>query len=321
MEGGHGEKGKPPSSSQTATDQRTVRVRVAVVGFGTMGRQIAQLFAQQGHQVIATDTIPDALKTGLIEIENGPYGLKAAASKGKITNEQAQTALQRIRVTPTLEEACKDADIIVEAAIEDPKLKQEIFHRLDKIASPTALLASNTSTLSITKIALATTRLRTRVIGIHFFNPAQVTKLVEVVKGQETSPDTVGRAVKLVNELGKTPVVTLDEPGFIANRLGLTLYVEASRMLEDGVANIQDIDNAMKLGYGHPMGPFETADLVGLDTRLRNLESLHAATGDARWIPPKVLREMVNQGFLGDPARKAGSKGGYYEFHQAQRQK
>ncbi len=295
-------------------------MRVAIVGFGTMGRQIAQVFAQHGHQVRATDTILDALKTGLTEIEKGPYGLKAAASKGKISNEQAQQALERIGVTPNIQEACRDADIIVEAAIETPELKHEIFHRLDEIASPTALLASNTSTLSITKIALAATKLRKQVVGMHFFNPAQVTKLVEVVKGAETSPETVNRTIKIVTDLGKTPVVALDEPGFIANRLGLTVYAEASRMLEDGIASIHDIDIAMKLGYGHQMGPFETADLVGLDTRIRNLESMHRATGDAKWIPPKALRQMVNQGYLGDSARKKGSKGGYYEYYKVQPQ-
>ena len=149
---------------------------------------------------------------------------------------------------------------------------------------------------------------------MHFFNPAQVTKLVEIIRGNETSDDTLNTALGIVRQIGKTPVIAMDEPGFVANRLGLTLYMEASRMLEDQVANVKDIDNSMKLAYGHPMGPFETADLVGLDTRLRNLESLYQTTGDIKWLPPKALREMVNHGYIGDRAKKKGSKGGYYEY-------
>ncbi len=296
-------------------------MKVAIVGFGTMGRQIAQVFAQHGHQVQATDTIPEALKTGIAEIESGPYGLNNAASKGKITLEDAQQALGRIHVTPHIEEASKDADLVIEAAIEDPKLKQQIFRKLDEITIATTILASNTSTLSITKIAAAATRNRGRIIGLHFFNPAQVTKLVEVIKGEETSPESIAAAIKLVQDIGKTPVVATDEPGFIANRLGLTLFIEASRLVEDGIATVRDVDNAMKLGYGHPMGPFETADLVGLETRIRNLESMYKATGDAKWLPPKLLREMVNQGYLGDPAKKKGSKGGHYEYYHISHQK
>src|ERR1700745_4011947 len=135
---------------------------------------------------------------------------------------------------------------------------------------------------------------------MHFFNPAQVTKLVEIVKGEQTSQDSVEQASRIVQMIGKTPITVLDRPGFVANRLGLTLYLEASRLFAEGVATIRDIDLAMKLGYGHPMGPFEVADIVGLDTRLRNLEALHQQTGDQKWIAPKTLREMVNNGYLGD---------------------
>jgi 3-hydroxybutyryl-CoA dehydrogenase len=149
---------------------------------------------------------------------------------------------------------------------------------------------------------------------MHFFNPAQLTKLVEIIRGTATSLETVEHASRIVHEIGKTPIIALDEPGFIANRLGLTLYVEASKLLEDGIASLQDVDTCMRLGYNHPMGPFELADFVGLDTRLRNLESLHQSTNDSKWIPPKLLREMVQQGYLGDPSRKKTSKGGYYDF-------
>ena len=154
---------------------------------------------------------------------------------------------------------------------------------------------------------------------MHFFNPAQLTKLVEIIRGPATSDETVEKGYQIVRELGKTPILARDEPGFIANRLGLTLYMEASKLLEDGIASLPDIDTCMKLGYNHPMGPFELADFVGLDTRLRNIESLQRATNDNKWIAPKLLREMVRQGYLGDPARKKASKGGYYEYLQIKR--
>ena len=290
-------------------------MKVAVVGFGMMGRQIAQVFAQNGNQVKATDENQKALKAGVDEIANGPYGLHAALSKGKLTPNQADTALKSIKTSPTLEEACQDSDLVIEAAFENLALKQDLFHQIELAAPPTATIASNTSTLSINEISGKTSK-RDRVVGMHFFNPAQTTKLVEVIRGTATSPETVQKASQIVRGIGKTPVLARDEPGFIANRLGLTLYMEASRLLEDGVASLQDIDTCMKLGYNHPMGPFELADFVGLDTRLRNIESLYQSTNDSKWIPPKILRQMVNQGYLGDPARKKESKGGYYQYLQ-----
>jgi 3-hydroxybutyryl-CoA dehydrogenase len=171
--------------------------------------------------------------------------------------------------------------------------------------------------LSLDKISQKISK-RDRALGMHFFNPAQLTKLVEIIRGLATSDETVEKGSQIVRELGKTPILAQDEPGFIANRLGLTLYMEASKLLEDGIASLQDI-TCMKLGYNHPMGPFELADFVGLDTRLRNIESLQRATNDNKWIAPKLLREMVQQGYLGDPTRKKTSKGGYYEYLQIKR--
>ena len=293
-------------------------MRVAIVGFGMMGRQIAQVFAQRGHNVKATDTYPEALKAGTLEIENGPYGLKTAVAKGKLSMEEIQQALTRIHTTSNMAEACKDADLVIEAAIEELKLKRELFNQLDSVTQATTLLASNTSTISITKIAEQANH-RQRILGMHFFNPAQISKLVEVVQGEETSQDTLSSALTIVRQIGKTPIIAKDEPGFVTNRLGLTLFMEASRMLEVQVASVRDIDDSMKLAYGHPMGPFETADLVGLDTRLRNLESLYKTTGDTKWLPPKALREMVNHGYTGDQTRRNGSKGGYYEYFSIER--
>ena len=278
-----------------------------------MGRQIAQVFAQHGHEVEATDEDQQALKTGINEIADGPYGVYAAVSKGKLTSEQASRTLASVKTKPKLEDACKNSNLVIEAAFEDLRLKQNLFQRIESVAPPTAIIASNTSTLSLDKIAQKISG-KDRTVGMHFFNPAQLTKLVEIIRGTATSLETVEHASRIVHEIGKTPIIALDEPGFIANRLGLTLYMEASKLLEDGIASLQEVDTCMRLGYNHPMGPFELADFVGLDTRLRNLESLHHATNDSKWIPPKLLREMVQQGYLGDPSRKKTSKGGYYDY-------
>ncbi len=290
-------------------------MRVAVIGFGMMGRQIAQVFAQHGHEVSVTDENPIAMKSGLDEVAHGPYGIESAVAKAKITREQGNQALQQIRPATDLKDACNGAQLVIEAVYEHLLLKQEIFAKLESAAPQTALFASNTSTLTVSKIGSRLSK-KDRLLGMHFFNPAQITKLVEIVKTGQTSEKAIEEATKIVETIGKTPIIAQDEPGFIANRLGLTLYMEASALLEEGTGKIRDIDLAMKLGYNHPMGPFELADFVGLDTRLRNLEALFQATGDEKWIPPKALREMVNQGYLGDPARRRGSKGGYQEFFQ-----
>ncbi len=288
-------------------------MKVAIVGLGMMGRQIAQVFAQYGHDVSVTDDNPDVLRTGLDEIANGTYGVKAAVEKGKLSAREAEQTLKRIHVSPTIRDASTGAGLVIEAVFERLDLKQTVFAEMDRFSPEDAILASNTSTLSIKKIA-SRARKKDRILGLHFFNPAQVTKLVEIVTTPDTSLLHVERTKAISKEIEKTPIIAKDEPGFIANRLGLSLYVEASRLFEQGTASIHDIDITMKLGYSHPMGPFQLADFVGLDTRLRNLEALYQSTGDEKWIPPSSLRQMVNQGYLGDPTRKPGSKGGYYNF-------
>jgi 3-hydroxybutyryl-CoA dehydrogenase len=293
-------------------------MRVAVIGFGMMGRQIAQVFALHGNEVAVTDENPVAVKSGLDEVAHGPYGVESAVAKSKITREEGIKALQQIRPTSNLKDACDNADLVIEAVYEHLPLKQEVFAALGAAAPPSALLASNTSTLTVSKIGSRLSK-KDRLLGMHFFNPAQITKLVEIVKTDQTSERAIQEATKIVESIEKTAIIAHDEPGFVANRLGLTLYLEASKLLEERTARIRDIDLAMKLGYNHPMGPFELADFVGLDTRLRNLEALFQATGDEKWIPPKPLREMVNQGYLGDPLRRKGSKGGYREFFEITR--
>jgi len=293
-------------------------MRVAVIGFGMMGRQIAQVFAQHGHEVSVTDENPIAVKSGLDEVAHGPYGIESSVAKAKITRQEGARTLQQIRSAADLTDACNGAELVIEAVYEHLPLKQEVFAKLESAAPQSALLASNTSTLTVSKIGSRLSK-KDRLLGMHFFNPAQITKLVEIVKTDQTSERAIQEAAKIVETIGKTPIIAHDEPGFIANRLGLTLYMEASKLLEEETAKIRDIDLAMKLGYNHPMGPFELADFVGLDTRLRNLEALFQATGDEKWIPPRVLREMVNQGYVGDPARRKGSMGGYHEFFETTR--
>ena len=293
-------------------------MRVAVIGFGMMGRQIAQVFAQHANEVTVTDENPVAVKSGLDEIAHGPYGIESAVTKAKITRDAGTKALQQIHPAADLKDACNGADLVIEAVYEHLPLKQEVFARLESAAPKSALLASNTSTLTVSKIGSRLSN-KDRLLGMHFFNPAQITKLVEIVKTAQTSDRAIQEAAKIVESIGKTPIIAHDEPGFIANRLGLTLYMEASKLLEEETAKIRDVDIAMKLGYNHPMGPFELADFVGLDTRLRNLEALFHATGDEKWIPPKALREMVNQGYVGEVSRRKDSKGGYYEFFEKTR--
>src|SRR5208283_306888 len=204
---------------------------------------------------------------------------------------------------------------VLEVAVEDLKTKREIAKIASEQASSDAIIATNTSTLSISKIASELPlNARKRVIGMHFFNPPAVMKLVEVVVLRETDPTISSRVKNITLELGKVPITVMDYPGFVANRIGISVFAEASDLLVKGVASVRDIDLAMRLGYGFPMGPFELGDLVGLDSRLRNMEALYGETGDQKFRPPEMLRKLVSAGYLGDPKTKIGSKGGYYEY-------
>jgi 3-hydroxybutyryl-CoA dehydrogenase len=281
---------------------------VAVVGFGVMGTGIAQVFAQAGFNVIARDVSEAGLKRGLEVIKEGPFGLQKAVEKGRLKREEAEAALARIKVTTSLEEAARDADLVVEAIFENLELKKALFKELDEKCPKHAVLASNTSTLSITALAGATKR-PDRVVGMHFFNPVPVMKLVEVVRGLATSDETVQLIKDLAVKLGKTPVVVKDVPGFIANRLALPYLAEAMRAYEQGIASAQDIDTAMKLGYNMPMGPLELLDLIGLDTTLDVLESIYRETNDPKYAPPVILKQMVRAGWTG---RKSGR--GFYDY-------
>ncbi len=276
--------------------------KVAVIGFGTMGTGIAQVFAQAGFSVVATDVSEEVLKRGLSTVWEGPFGLRKAVERGRITEEQAREAFSRIATTTSLAEAVGDSDFVIEAVFEDLETKRRVFREADAAAPPHAILASNTSTLSVTALAAATGR-PDRVVGMHFFNPPQVMRLVEVVRGLLTSDETVEVVKSLAERLGKVPVLCKDSPGFVANRIGVAAILEAIRLYESGVASAEDVDKAMKLGYNWPMGPLELADFIGLDVLLGIAEVLHRETGSPTYHPPPLLRRLVAAGHLG---RKSG---------------
>ncbi len=281
--------------------------RVAVIGAGTMGHGIAYVAALAGCDVRLTDARPDALPQALDKIE---ALLVSGVKRGKLAADDHAVVRKRVRAEPEIRAAVTDADIVIEAVVEDLAIKQRLFADVERAAPPGALLASNTSSLSIGEIASAMTQ-PARLVGMHFFNPVHVMKLVEVVtheRGRD-SRAAAERAVKFARQLGKEPIVVRDSPGFASSRLGVVLGLEAMRMLEQDVASAEDIDKAMELGYNHPMGPLKLTDLVGLDVRLAIAEYLHATLGKAQYEPPKILKEKVKKGELG---KKTGK--GFYTW-------
>lgn len=288
---------------------------VGVVGFGLMGTQITQFFAQQGIEVVAIDTRKEALEKGIEAIKNGRFGVMRLVEKGKISENEAEKILSRIKTSQSYEDL-RECDLIIEAVYEDVDLKLKVLREVSQIRD--AVIATNTSSISITKLSSAV-RDPSKFLGMHFFNPAQIQKLVELIEGLLTDKKLVLDIKEWLSKLGKVAVVVKDSPGFATTRLGLILGKEAMLMLQEGVATPQDIDIAMMLGYGFTMGPIETGDLVGLDTRLRIYEAMFQMTKDPKWAPPKLLVQLVDAGYLGDPTVKPGSKGGVYEFYGQER--
>ncbi len=268
---------------------------VAVIGAGTMGHGIAQVAAQAGSDVRLADALPGAAANGVARIRKN---LDGAVERGKATGAERDAALARIAVAEAVEEAARGADLVIEAVPEDLELKRGLFARLDAAAPPGAVLATNTSSLSVAAIAAATAH-PARVLGMHFFNPVHLMKLVEVVTHAGTAPGTAEAAVAVARRLGKEPIVVKDSPGFASSRLGVALGLEAMRMLEEGVASAEDIDRAMTLGYNHPVGPLRLTDLVGLDVRLAIARYLHRTLGGERFAPPRILERLVAEGKLG----------------------
>lgn len=272
-----------------------------------MGHGIAQIMAQQGYKVLLGDVRQELLDTALERVKRS---LQKLAEKGKIGLGEVEGTLAMITGTIDIKELAKDADFVIEAIPEKLDAKKGLFKQLDEVCREETIFATNTSTLSITELASVTERPK-KFIGMHFFNPVPLMNIVEIVKGLLTSDETTEITRKLVLKLGKEPIIVKDSPGFASSRLGLALFLEASRMLEEGVASAADIDKAMRLGYGHRMGPFETCDLVGLDARLNNINAVYEATRDPAWKPPQLLKQLVSAGYLG---KKPGSKGGYYTY-------
>lgn len=276
---------------------------IFVVGAGTMGNGIAQTAAVSGYQVTMMDVAEEFVKRGQATIAKSVDKL---VEKGKLTADQKNAALAVSGVT-VLERAA-EADLVIEAATENPELKFKLFADLDGIARPDVILASNTSSISITRLGAATRR-PAKVIGMHFFNPVPLMSLLEVVRGKATSDETLATILEVGRQMGKTPVVVKDSPGFISNRVLMPMINEAILALDEGVADAQGIDTVMKLGMAHPMGPLTLADLIGLDVVLYILEVLHRDFGDDKYKPADLLRRKVEAGELGRKSRK-----GFYDY-------
>jgi 3-hydroxybutyryl-CoA dehydrogenase len=277
---------------------------VSVIGAGIMGRGIAHVSALAGYRTILEDILPASLRRAESEIR---ANLDKAIELGKVKKEDADAAFRRIEFASTVEDAAREADLVIEAVPEEMESKIEIFTLLDKVCKPHTILATNTSSMSVTEIASVTYR-APKCVGMHFFNPVHKMKLLEVVRALETDEATIAAVSEVGKRMGKEVVVIREAPGFITSRVNALIGNEAFRMLEEGIAPPADIDKALKLGLNHPMGPFEMVDLVGLDTRLKILQYLHSTLGE-RFRPTPLMIQYVKAGRLG---RKAGR--GVYDY-------
>lgn len=279
--------------------------RVCVIGAGTMGHGIAQVAAMAGYDTTLTDTHVEVLPRAKERID---ANLEGAVTRGKLSPEAVDAARGRLAFHERLGDGVAGADLVIEAIVEDLDAKRNLMAKVDQQVSPQCVLATNTSSLSVARIAEASSAPQ-RVIGMHFFNPVHIMKLVELVVHDRTSERTVAFARDVAKRMGKVPIVAKDRPGFASSRLGVVLGLEAMRMVEEGVASVEDIDTAMELGYGHPMGPLKVSDLVGLDVRLAIAEYLHRELDGPWYAPPDILRRKVAAGELG---KKTGR--GFYAW-------
>ena len=284
---------------------------IAVIGAGTMGNGIAHVFAQYGFSIQLTDLNEKQLEKAMSAVAKN---MDRQVQKGLLSAEEKVDALLRIHPVLNLKEGVQNADIIIEAATENESVKLQIFRELDEMAAPGAILASNTSSISITKIASVTKR-PGQVIGMHFMNPVPLMKLVEVINGFATMPEVTDKIIKLTGQLGKTPCVVNDYPGFIANRILMPMINEAIISLQEGVASVESIDTIMKLGMAHPMGPLQLADFIGLDVCLAILKVLYEGFGNPKYAPASLLVNMVASGKLGI---KSGE--GFYDYKNGSRE-
>jgi len=282
--------------------------RVAVIGAGTMGHGIAQVAAAAGCHVALVDTDEERVRHALERVREN---LDGGVERGKLSAADRDVALERLRGEPDLRAAAADADLVIEAVPERLDVKASVFRDVEAAAGADAILATNTSSLSVTELAGRLER-PDRLIGLHFFNPVHIMKLVEVVRGRASDEAAVQAGVEFCHRIGKEPILVNDSPGFASSRLGIALGLEAMRMVEEGVASPEDIDKAMELGYRHPMGPLRLTDLVGLDVRLDIARYLHETLGQEHFRPPAILERMVEEGRLG---RKSGR--GFYDWEDA----
>ncbi len=280
-------------------------MRIAVIGAGTMGHGIAQVAAMAGFETRLSDADPTARDRALARIAEN---LDGAVRRGKLSPAERAAALERVRWHDRAEDAAYGAALVIEAIVEQLGAKQELFRRLDLATTADAVLATNTSALSVARIAAAARRPE-RLVGMHFFNPVHIMKLVEIVTHDRAAPDAVERVREVAVRMGKDPIVVRDAPGFASSRLGIVLGLEAMRMVEHGIATPEDIDKALELGYGHPMGPLKVSDLVGLDVRLAIAEHLFRELKQPQYEPPAILRAKVRAGDLG---KKTGK--GFYTW-------
>lgn len=278
--------------------------KICVLGAGTMGSGIAQAFAVKGYEVIVRDIKDEFVQRGLGMINKN---INKLVVKGKITEEDAEEVLSRVSGTTELAHL-DDVDLVIEAAVENMAIKKEIFKALDEICKADTILATNTSSLSITEIAAATKRVD-KVIGLHFFNPAPVMKLVEIIKGMGTSEETYNKMVEVSETIGKEPVLVEEAPGFVVNRILVPMINEAVGIYAEGIASVEGIDKAMMLGANHPMGPLALGDLIGLDVCLAIMDVLYDETRDSKYRAHSLLRKYVRAGWLG---RKTGK--GFYDY-------
>ena len=283
---------------------------IGVVGAGVMGHGIAQVAARSGYEVVMVDISDEVLKKAIEMIESGPFGLKKLVEKGKMSEDEAKAVLERIKTSTSLE-SLKDADFIIEAVTENADLKKKIFADLDRMCKPETIIASNTSAIMISDLATAVER-KDKFIGMHWFNPAPVMKLIEIIRGSLTSDETFNLTVELSKKFGKIPIEAGDGPGFFTTRFINTWLVEAVRLFEMGIGGIKEIDEMCKLAFGFPMGPFELMDLIGLDTALHIAEYLYKETQEKHYAPPITLKKLVLSGYIG---KKPGSRGGWYDFY------